>query len=166
MIKLILKDGAKIPKYSTPGSSGRDVRAMSILKIFNGDREVPQAHLEFARENFITKGYIEMKPLERILFGTGLVVAYMPSDIEIQVRPRSGMSLKRGINASFGTIDSDYRGEIGVILTNNTSGLNTISHEDRIAQIVSSEITRHTFSEAFTVIDTERGEGGFGSTGK
>lgn len=166
MIKFILKDGVKIPEYATPESSGRDVRAMNILKIYNGSKEVPEAHLEFVRNNFIARGYINMRPSERILFGTGLVVAHMPSNIEIQVRPRSGMSLKKGIYCSFGTVDSDYRGEIGVILTNNTSGLNTIKLGDRVAQIVPAQVDRITISESFSIIETERGESGFGSTGE
>lgn len=155
-----------MPFYSTPGSSGRDVRAMDILKIYSGNKEVSEKHLNLIRENFKARGYIKMRPFERILFGTGLIVAHMPENLEIQIRPRSGLSLKRGIMASFGTIDSDYRGEIGVILTNNTSVLNTVSLGDRVAQMVSFEIDRHTLSEAFTIIDTKRGEKGFGSTGE
>jgi dUTP pyrophosphatase len=108
-----------------------------------------------------------LKPLERGLFSTGLFIQ-LPQGYEAQVRPRSGLALKKGITVlnTPGTIDADYRGEIGVILINLSNENVTIEKGDRIAQLVISEYVRPKFISVEKLNETERGEGGFGHTGK
>ena len=110
---------------------------------------------------------IELKPLERRLIPTGLSIE-LPAGYEAQVRPRSGMALKYGITClnSPGTIDADYRGEIGVILANVSNEAVTINDGDRIAQLVIAKHETIEWEESKALNETERGAGGFGSTGK
>ena len=109
---------------------------------------------------------ITLKPLQRTLIPSGLKMA-VPQGYEVQVRPRSGLALKFGITClnSPGTIDSDYRGEVGVILINLGSEDFSIRRGDRIAQIVVAQHARITWSVENELLETERGTGGFGSTG-
>lgn len=141
-VKIINKSKHPLPRYATPQSAGMDLRA---------NIEEP----------------ITMSPLERRLIPTGLYMA-LPAGFEAQVRPRSGFALKQGITVlnTPGTIDADYRGEIGVILINLSSESVTVQDGDRIAQLV---IARHEQAEWETVEvldETERGEGGFGHSGR
>jgi dUTP pyrophosphatase len=131
----------ELPAYATAGSAGMDLRA----------------HLT---------GPIILQPLQRCLVSTGLYIQ-LPNDYEAQIRPRSGLALKQGITClnSPGTIDSDYRGEIGVILINLSNEIQEINTGDRIAQMVISKVEKATFVEVITLTDTERGAGGFGHTG-
>ena len=139
----VLKHGPEdIPKYATQGSAGMDIQAA------------------------IDKPII-LKPRERILIPTGFKVE-IPENFEIQVRPRSGLAIKHGISVlnSPGTIDSDYRGEIGVILINHGDTDFKINPFDRIAQIVVTQIIKVNIIKNDDLSKTQRGSGGFGSTGE
>ncbi len=141
-IKVINRSNNPLPEYATAFSAGMDIRANLLETII-------------------------LRPLERILVPTGLFLE-LPSGSEAQIRPRSGMALKFGITVlnSPGTIDSDYRGEVGVILINLSSEDFSINHGDRICQMI---ISRHeTISWDFVgnLNISERGDGGFGHTGK
>ncbi|MDO5971988.1 dUTP diphosphatase [Flavivirga aquimarina] len=140
-IKIINKSNHTLPHYETIASAGMDLRA---------DISEP----------------ITLKPLERIIVKTGLFIE-LPIGFEAQVRPRSGLAAKKGITVlnAPGTIDADYRGEIGVILVNLSNEEFTIENGERVAQLV---IAKHERAEWITVeelSETSRGEGGFGSTG-
>lgn len=143
-VKVLFKDNCKPvpPSYSTFGAAGADIRACITAPVV-------------------------IKPGERALIPTGLLFE-IPEGYEIQVRPRSGLALKHGITClnSPGTIDSDYRGEIGVILINTGKEDFTVENNDRIAQIVLSPVIRADFVTTEILSETERGSGGFGSTGK
>ena len=133
-----------LPAYETEGSAGMDLRAA-----------VPEDQP------------MTLAPGARALVPTGLKIALEPG-FEAQVRPRSGLALKHGITClnSPGTIDSDYRGEVGVILANLGSEPFVIRRGERIAQMVIARHERVQWSEVKSLDDTERGEGGFGSTGR
>jgi len=144
-IKLINKSNNENPAYATPGSAGIDLKA------------------------FITEeegGNITLKPNETKLVHTGLYME-IPEGYEGQVRPRSGLALKHGITVlnSPGTVDSDYRGEVCVILTNLSNKDFTFSNGERIAQMVFASVERALFAEVRELGETERGDGGFGHTG-
>ena len=133
-----------LPSYETGGAAGADLRA-----------------------NLADQGSVTVAPGARALVPTGLRVE-IPEGFEIQVRPRSGLALKHGItlpNAP-GTIDSDYRGPLGVIVMNAGKEAFTIAHGDRIAQIVVAPVLRASFELTGALSDTARGAGGFGSTGR
>lgn len=170
MIKFLVEEGAQLPTYGSEKASGMDVTAHKILKVYRGDREIEPENLKKVQEGFEKRGYIKVRSLERILFGTGLR-AQLPENVELQVRPRSGISLKRGLTVlnSPGTVDEDYDGEIGVIMYNSTPFLNKIEKGERIAQIVPAEVTRLPIYEvgvdAFEDSEEGRGSLGFGSTG-
>tara|TARA_R110002110_G_scaffold99017_3_gene253425 strand:+ start:194 stop:628 length:435 start_codon:yes stop_codon:yes gene_type:complete len=140
-IKIINKSRHDLPQYETIASAGMDLRA----------------NLSEARV---------LKPLERSIVGTGLFIE-LPIGIEAQVRPRSGLAAKKGITVlnAPGTIDADYRGEIGVILVNLSNEEFTINNGERIAQLVVAKHERAEWEEVETLSDTDRGSGGFGSTG-
>lgn len=140
-IKLINKSNNPIPKYATIGSSGMDLMA------------------------YVNKP-INLKPLERKIISTGIYMS-IPEGYEIQVRARSGMSIKHGITVinGIGTIDSDYRGEIGVLLVNLSNEEYTIQNGDKIAQMVVSKYEKAEFEEVNSLDETERNSGGFGHTG-
>ncbi len=132
--------GLPLPAYATPGAAGMDIVAAESLLLKAGRRHA---------------------------FATGFAMA-IPDGYEAQVRPRSGMALNHGITClnSPGTIDSDYRGEIKVILANLGDSDVAINRGDRIAQLVIAPVQRAHFAEVSELADTVRGEGGFGSTGK
>lgn len=131
--------GLDLPAYATEGAAGMDVLAAEPLIL---------------------------RPGSRAAVGTGLAVA-IPRGFEIQVRPRSGLALKHGISVpnTPGTVDSDYRGELKVILINHSDDNFTIQRGDRIAQLVVSPVTLAKWDEVEELDDTARGTGGFGSTG-
>ena len=133
-----------LPAYETAGAAGADLRA-----------------------NLPDRSQITLAPGERALVPTGLRVE-VPQGFEMQVRPRSGLALKHGLSLpnTPGTIDSDYRGPLGVILINLGQASQTISHGDRIAQAVISPVVQARFEMAEALSETERGRGGFGSTGQ
>jgi len=140
-IKIINKSGHKLPHYETLASAGMDLRA---------DLEAP----------------ITLKPLERAIVPTGLYME-LPVGFEAQVRPRSGLAAKKGITVlnAPGTIDADYRGNVGVILVNLSNEDFTVENGERIAQMVIAKHERAEWEEVETLSSTDRGEGGFGSTG-
>ncbi|WP_421804549.1 dUTP diphosphatase [Flagellimonas sp.] len=140
-IKIINKSGHKLPHYETLASAGMDLRA---------DLESP----------------ITLKPLERAIVPTGLYME-LPVGYEAQVRPRSGLAAKKGITVlnAPGTIDADYRGNVGVILVNLSNEDFTVENGERIAQMVIAKHERAEWVEVEALSETDRGEGGFGSTG-
>ena len=141
VLKLVNKSNNDLPRYETELSAGMDVRS------------------------FIESPII-LKPFERKLVNTGLY-AQLEKGYEIQVRPRSGLALKKGITVlnSPGTIDADYRGEIGVILINLSNDDFIINSGDRIAQLVVSKHEQPNLEQTYSLDSTSRGEKGFGSTG-
>lgn len=140
-VKIINRSANVLPSYATDGASGMDVRA----------------HLNEP---------VSLAPLERKLIPTGLFVE-IPFGYEIQVRPRSGLALKQGLTClnSPGTIDADYRGEIGVILINLSGQDQSIQPGDRIAQLVLQKVQRVEWNSTSELSDTIRSQGGFGHTG-
>jgi len=141
-VPIINKSPYDLPSFATVNSAGADLRA----------------HLE----NPVTLG-----PLERTTVGTGLKIA-LPEGFEAQVRPRSGLAAKHGLTVlnSPGTIDADYRGEIGVILVNLSNEIFTVNPGERIAQLVIAKYEQALWEPSDSLDETERGAGGFGSTGK
>ncbi|MEP1145412.1 MAG: dUTP diphosphatase [Henriciella sp.] len=137
-------DGLDLPAYETLGAAGMDIRAA-----------VPEAEP------------LVLMPGTKAMVETGLSVA-IPQGYEIQMRPRSGLAAKHGITClnSPGTIDSDYRGELKVILINHGQEAFTIARGERIGQMVLAPVTRLVWQEVETLDDTDRGSGGFGSTGR
>ena len=143
-VKVINKSGFDLPKYETENSAGIDLKACELPK----------------QGAYVMSG-------TRALIKTGLFLE-IPKGYEAQVRPRSGLALKNGITVlnSPGTIDADYRGEIGVILINHSEEPFEIKNGDRIAQLVFNKVEQAEWDEVDSLEETERGEGGFGSTGK
>lgn len=141
-IKVINHSKHPLPEYQTPLSAGLDLRA-------NIDEP------------------IELKPLERKLIGTGLYIE-LPASYEAQIRPRSGLAYKHGLSVlnTPGTIDADYRGEIKVLLVNLSNDTFTIENGERIAQMVVAKHEQIKWQAVEELSDTERGSGGYGSTGK
>ena len=141
-VKIVNKSGQPVPAYATPLSAGMDLRACLDAPVTLG-------------------------PLERTLVPTGLFIA-LPAGFEAQVRPRSGLAAKHGITVlnTPGTIDADYRGEIKVILVNLSNTPFEIVPGERIAQMVIARHERVEWEEADFLDETERGAGGFGSTGR
>jgi dUTP pyrophosphatase len=141
-VKIINNGNCPMPSYETAGAAGMDVRANIIDPIC-------------------------VAPGERVLMPTGLYLE-VPAGLECQVRPRSGLALKKGITVlnTPGTIDSDYRGEVGVILINLSNENFTIEPNDRIAQLVFCPVIQVTLIETDALESSDRGTGGFGSTGK
>lgn len=142
IVSIINRSPHPLPAYETALSAGMDLRA-------NLETEV------------------ELRPLERALIPTGLHIA-LPPGFEAQVRPRSGLAAREGVTVlnTPGTIDADYRGEIKVILVNLSGENRLIRHGDRIAQMVVARHERVVWEESQSLDETERGEGGFGHTGK
>jgi dUTP pyrophosphatase len=136
-----------LPRYATEGAAGADVRA-----------NLPAEYRQ--------KGLV-VRPMARILVPTGLHIE-IPPGYEVQIRPRSGLALKHGISIpnSPGTIDSDYRGPVGVLLVNLGTEEFLIGHGDRIAQLIVAPVVRARFHEDGALSQTARAKGGFGSTGQ
>ena len=162
----------QLPNYETPASAGMDVRANfdNIVEKFLFNTTIKEHENVRIDVNGDTHHLIEsitINPGGRALIPTGLRVA-IPEGYEIQVRPRSGLALKNGITLlnTPGTIDADYRGDIGVIVINHGTEPFTIMDGDRIGQIVLNKVERIEWKEVDNLSDTIRGEGGFGSTGK
>ena len=141
VIKVVNRGHQPLPEYATPQSAGMDLRA----------------NLSEA---------VTLQPLERRLIPTGLHIA-LPAGYEAQVRPRSGLALKKGITVlnTPGTIDADYRGEIGVVLINLSDTDFVVNDGERIAQMVIARYEKVVFDKVEVLDETERGEGGYGHTG-
>ena len=140
-VKIINKSINALPQYETKGSAGMDLRANLTETI-------------------------TLQPLERTLIPTGLFIE-LPGGYEAQIRPRSGLAIKKGLSLANtpGTIDSDYRGEIKVILINLSNEAQTIEPSERVAQMVIAKYEQAIWEEVEVLSDTKRGAGGFGSTG-
>jgi len=140
-VQIINKSKHDLPKYETKGAAGLDLKANISESIF-------------------------LKPLERAIIKTGLFIA-LPQGYEAQVRPRSGLAAKKGITVlnSPGTVDADYRGEIGVILVNLSNDIFEVTDGERVAQLVIAKHEQAEWLEVEELDSTERGAGGFGSTG-
>ncbi|MFA5443757.1 MAG: dUTP diphosphatase [Bacteroidales bacterium] len=140
-VRIINRSRYPLPEYATPLSAGMDLRA-----------DLPESIL--------------LKPLERILVPTGLYIA-LPPGYEAQIRPRSGMAVKKGLGIlnSPGTVDADYRGEIRIILVNLSGVPVEIEPGERVAQMIVASHQRVEWEPVSELEQTERGEGGFGSTG-
>jgi dUTP pyrophosphatase len=141
-VKIINKSSNPIPAYATEQAAGMDIRANLPCEVV-------------------------LKPMERTLIPTGLFIE-LPDGYEAQIRPRSGLALKSGVTVlnTPGTIDADYRGEIGVVLINLSDQDFVVQHGERIAQMVINQYTKIEFEEVELLTSTIRGEGGFGHTGK
>lgn len=141
-IKIINQSNNPLPHYATEGASGVDIRAWLSEPV-------------------------QLKPLERYLIPTGLFIE-VPAGFEAQIRPRSGLAVKHGITClnTPGTIDSDYRGEIKIVLINLSNETQIIHPGDRIAQMIIQSVERAEWNEVEILTETDRNTGGFGSTGK
>jgi len=141
-VKIINQSSNPLPAYETAGSAGMDLRAN------------------------LTEPLV-LKPLQRTIVPTGLFIE-LPDGFEAQVRPRSGLAIKHGITClnSPGTVDSDYRGEIKIILVNLSGEDQTLHHGDRIAQMIISRVEQAQWQQVTVLAETKRGGGGFGHTGK
>ena len=140
-VKIVNKSANALPQYSTAESAGMDIRASLSEPV-------------------------TLMPLQRALIPTGLFIE-LPSRFECQIRPRSGLALKKGITVlnTPGTIDADYRGEIGIILINLSNEPFVVNNGERIAQMVIKEYVKAELVQVDVLDDTERGAGGFGHTG-
>jgi dUTP pyrophosphatase len=140
-VKIVNSSSNPLPDYSTSSSAGMDLRA----------------NLEQA---------LTLKPLERKLIPTGLFME-LPEGFEAQIRPRSGLALKKGISVlnTPGTIDADYRGEIGIILVNLSAEAFVVEHGERICQMVINKVESIQWNQVESLEESERGKGGFGHTG-
>ena len=140
-VKVVNKSGNELPRYSTPDSAGMDLRASLSEPV-------------------------TLAPMQRALIPTGIYIA-LPQGYECQIRPRSGLALKHGVTVlnSPGTIDADYRGEIGVILVNLSDKPFVVNNGERICQMVVARYDRVAWQQMETLDETERGAGGFGHTG-
>ena len=141
-VKIVNQSGHALPDYSTPNSAGMDLRAKL---------DEP----------------VTLKPLERRLIPTGLFME-LPEGYEAQIRPRSGLALKKGISIvnTPGTIDADYRGEIGIIVINLSNSEFVVNNGERICQMVINKVEMISWTEVNSLEESERGAGGFGHTGK
>jgi len=141
-VQIVNKSHHPLPNYATTGSSGMDIRAFIDAPIF-------------------------LQPFERSLIPTGLYIS-IPEHLEVQIRPRSGLAIKQGITClnTPGTIDADYRGEIKVILINLSNSEQVITDGDRIAQMVFQSVEKANWNLVENLDNTQRGDGGFGHTGK
>lgn len=164
ILDIITEPGVEVPMYATEGSSGFDLKGVKVLKLFKGTVEVD---LGDKLKNSIEKGYLFLRAGERVLLGTGIKMK-IPKGFELQVRSRSGSSLKRGlvVTNSPGTVDSDYLGEIGIIIMNTTPYLAKIELGEALAQGVICPIEQVSFKQVTELPNTVRGEGGFGSTNR
>lgn len=140
-VRMVLEEGVKAPSYESQGSAGADVRAHVSAPVV-------------------------IAPGRSALVPTGLFLE-IPKGYEIQVRPRSGLALRHSITVlnTPGTIDSDYRGEVGIVLINHSDSPFTVNDGDRIAQLVLAKVEQASFVKVDTLGTTGRGSGGFGSTG-
>ncbi len=141
-VKIVNNSGHSLPEYSTPNSAGMDLRAK-------------------------LKKPVILKPMERSLIPTGLYIE-LPEGFEAQIRPRSGLALKKGISVvnTPGTIDADYRGEVGIILINLSGEDFVVNNGERICQMVVNKVEMISWSQVDSLEESERGAGGFGHTGR
>ena len=166
-IKFKLEEEVQLPTYGSELAAAFDVVAFDIVKAYKGDEEISEERVEKMRQGFKERGYIKIRPFERILFHTGLTVADLPTNIKLTPKDRSGISLKRGLKVfnSPGVIDADYRGVVGIIIYNSTPFLAKIERFERIAQVEPEQVIRLPLVSTSESTETERGDKGYGSTG-
>lgn len=158
-IKCKITDKNLLPCYQSAGASGMDLMARAYM--------YPSDILTGKSERLLNDTPITIQPNSRVLIKTGLCIE-LPVNTEAQVRPRSGLALKHGITVvnTPGTVDEDYRGEIGVILLNTGDKPFQIAYGDRIAQLVFAEVVKYNLEPSVELSETSRGVGAYGSTGK
>lgn len=165
-IQVINRGQQALPKFETSGAAGADIRADFSriseypIKVYGGAEVISagQSH---------NKVMIKLTPHSRALIPTGLYMA-IPEGYELQIRPRSGLALKEGLSLAncTATIDSDYRGEVGIIILNTSNEDRFIEDGERIAQILLKRVEQFSWEEVENLSETRRGEGGFGHTNK
>lgn len=165
-IQVINRGQQALPKFETSGAAGADIRADFSrideypIKVYGGAEVIAagQSH---------NKVMIKLTPHSRALIPTGLYMA-IPEGYELQIRPRSGLALKEGLSLAncTATIDSDYRGEVGIIILNTSNEDRFIEDGERIAQILLKRVEQFSWEEVENLSETRRGEGGFGHTNK
>ncbi len=157
-IKIVNHSKNNLPRYETDNSVGMDLRAW-VNSPFT--KTVTNSFVQ-ARDSNTPSLYI--RPMGRVMIDTGLCIE-LPKGYEAQIRPRSGLALKSGIVCQLGTIDSDYRGRIGIIIINFSDELFKVDDGDRVAQMVITKVERCEWEKVDKLDDTDRGDGGFGHTG-
>lgn len=156
------------PFYASNGAVGFDFHVKSVVSVYDSEtgQEIPYSY-GFDVDKLIET--VNIPPFSQVLFAT-YESFIIPEGYEVQIRPRSGVSLKRGLMVNLGTIDHDYRGDIGIIVLNHTPFVKKVEIGERLAQGVLSKIEKADFltisKEMFNEYETERGTGGFGHTGK
>lgn len=138
-IKVCTEEGVNLPDFETIDSISANLKAFKIINVYKGNQEVSEEKLQKIITNFNEKGFIYLRDFERVLLGTGIYIS-LPENIEAQIRPKASISLKRGLDVKLQTISADYKGEIGIILCNNTPFLNPLSKGEDIAEIVFNEV--------------------------
>ena len=166
-VAIINKSTNQLPQYETPASAGMDIRAdFSRVSIDNPIKVWGESEIIFAGEAH-SKTLLRLEPGARALIPTGIFTA-IPAGYEVQLRPSSGLAIKHGLNliTCVGTIDADYRGEVKVILVNLSNEPFVVNPGERIAQLVVARYEKVEWDEVELLDETDRGEGGFGSTGR
>lgn len=165
-VKITVEPTGVIPEYATEESAAMDLRAN--LKLWNSDNDIKGDRFYFERPtNADFPPQLRLQPGGRVLIPTGIKVE-IPKGFYMDVVPRSGLALKEGITVcnSPGTIDSDYRGDVGVIIINHGKSVFVITHGERIAQFKLMKVNKIEWTKVSSLNETARGEGGFGHTGK
>lgn len=164
-IQLINKSPFDNPSYAKEGDSGMDLRA-NFAGVNNLEKTKGKVMCVPVGEWNDGEGLskIIIDPDSRVIIPTGMYIS-LPKFYEAQVRPKSGQSFNKGFTVYLGTVDSNYRGEIGVIVANNTNRIIEIEHGEKVAQLVIAPVSQVEFENVDQLDTTERGEGGFGSTG-
>ena len=163
VVEIIVGGNAKLPKYETKEASGMDLRA-----VFETKEDVKQCNTDTAPiEVNEKKGFLRIPSGARVIISSDLKIA-IPVGYEAQIRSRSGLAVKKGLVVSqgVGTIDSDYRGGLGLCITNNSKSPQYIENGERVCQIVFQKVERVSWLEVSQLSDTLRGDGAFGSTGQ
>ena len=165
-VKIKLAEGVALPKYETEGAAAMDVTFHELKKVYQYDNYTSEDWIESVI-NIRDENEIILKPNMRVLISTGISVK-IPDGYYIELVPRSGNALKRGISFtnSIGVIDSDYTGEIGLIIENNTGDMMHLGKGERLGQIILKKKETIEWEIVEELDKTDRGEKGFGSTGK
>ena len=166
-VKIVNKSPFDLPKYETKGSAGMDLRAnFSEITSTKDLKNVGEVVVVLPSDGKIEVSEIMLYPNSRMIIPTGIYIQ-LPENVEAQIRPRSGLSFKTGLDLpnSPGTVDEDYTGEVGIIVSNPTDRIIIIKHGDRIAQMVFNKVEKCEWFTVDSLEETERGSGGFGHTG-
>lgn len=168
-VKKLFEDAEALQKIFN-SDAGINLQAMDIISLWDGKEDLWKFR-EDLRDLWKTKGHLEVRPKQRVLINTGYQFggfANVPEGMipELQIRPRSGVTIKTGLVTQLGTIDQNYRGILGVMVVNTSAVIQTIDRGDHIAQFVPNLIPETEVVNIDKIETTDRGEGGFGSTGK